>query len=63
MPLKRGASKEMVATNISEFHDGKQYAKTKAKHGKATANRQAIAIALGNTGRSGKRPRTIAEGY
>jgi hypothetical protein len=63
MPLKRGSSQKTVSENISELHDGKQYAKTKAKHGKATANRQAIAIALGNTGKSGKRPRTIAEGY
>lgn len=62
MPMKRGSSKATVASNISELHSGKQYAKTKAKHGAKTANRQAVAIAMAEAGKSGKRRRTIAEG-
>ena len=35
-----------VGNRIREFHSGKTYAKTKAKHGKATADRQAVAAAM-----------------
>ena len=34
-----------VGNRIREFHSGKTYAKTKAKHGTAVANKQAVAAA------------------
>lgn len=43
MPLPKNASREET------FHDlrhGKTYSKTKSRHGKKTANRQMVAIAL-----------------
>lgn len=46
MPLKLGKSRKTVSENIAEFHHGPTYAKTKAKHGEAAANRQAVAVAL-----------------
>lgn len=49
-----------VGQRISEFHHGRTYAKTKAKHGKAVANRQAIAAAMDSKRREG---RTIGEIY
>jgi hypothetical protein len=45
MPIKPGKSEATVSKNIKEIHQGPQYAKTAAKHGKATADAQAIAIA------------------
>lgn len=46
MPLKSGSSQKTVSKNIAELHGGNTYAKTLAKHGKETANKQAVAIAL-----------------
>ena len=46
MPLKSGKSKEVVSENIRELHKGPQYAATKREHGKATADKQAVAIAM-----------------
>ena len=46
MPMKPGKSKNALAENIKEFHTGKTYAHTKAKFGKETANKQAIAAAF-----------------
>jgi len=43
MPLNPSAS---VGENISEFHGGKTYAKTKRKFGKRKADAQAIAVAM-----------------
>ena len=42
MPLDPGAP---IGEDIKELHQGPNYAKTKARHGKAVADRQAIAIA------------------
>ena len=41
-----------VGQRISEFHKGKTYAHTKARFGKATANKQAIAAALASSRKS-----------
>lgn len=57
MPLKRGTSKKTVSKNISEFHKGKTYAHTKAKFGKAKANKQAVAVAMATKRKSGKKGR------
>lgn len=45
MPLKEGTSQKTVSENIKEVHGGPQYKKTEEKHGKAVADKQAIAIA------------------
>lgn len=42
MPMKS----KKAGTNISEFHHGKTYAKTKAKSGKAAADKQAVAAGM-----------------
>lgn len=55
MPLKRGTSAKTVSGNIRELHQGKTYAQTRAKYGKAKANKQAVAIALSTRRKSGKR--------
>ena len=55
MPLHRGTSKKTVSRNIREFHAGKTYARTAAKYGKRVANRQAIAAALAEKRRSGRK--------
>jgi hypothetical protein len=52
MPLRKGTSQKTVSKNISEFHKGETYAKTKAAHGKKTADRQAVAVALDEKRRS-----------
>lgn len=43
MPLKSGMSKEAM---FHEVRHGKGYKKTRAKHGKKTANKQMIARVL-----------------
>lgn len=45
MPLRAGKSRKTLAWNIREFHTGKTYAHTKAKFGKAAADKQAVAVA------------------
>ena len=57
MPLKRGTSRKTVSENISEFHGGKTYARTKSKFGKRRAQKQAIAVALKEKRKSAKRKR------
>jgi hypothetical protein len=54
MPLRKGAK---VGDSIRELHEGKTFAKTKAKFGKKRAQKQAIAIAEKNkrAGKSGKK--------
>jgi hypothetical protein len=46
MPLKHGVSRKVISQNIKEFKGGATYAETKKTHGKATAHKQAIAVAL-----------------
>ncbi len=53
MPLKPGTSNATVSKNISEFHGGKTYNHTKAKFGKARADKQAVAVALSEKRKSG----------
>ena len=55
MPLKRGTSKKTVSRNIREFHTGKTYARTKRRYGAKVANRQAVAAALSEKRRSGRK--------
>ena len=52
MPLRKGTSRATVSNNIREFHTGKTYARTKAKFGKKTADRQAIVAAMSTKRRS-----------
>lgn len=52
-PLKPGKSQATVSKNISEFHKGATYAATKAKFGKATADKQAVAASLNEARKSG----------
>jgi hypothetical protein len=54
MPLRSGSGRSVVSENIRELHHGKTYSKTKSRHGKKKADRQAVAIAL-STARGGKR--------
>jgi hypothetical protein len=54
MPLKKGRSQKVIGENIKEFHTGKTYAKTRSKFGKATADRQAVAVAMTTAKRSKK---------
>lgn len=51
MPLRKGSSKSTIGKNIAEFHKGKTYRKTKAKFGKETADRQAVAAAMRTAGK------------
>jgi hypothetical protein len=54
MPLKAGKSDKVVSENVSEFHKGKTYAKTKKKFGKVKADKQAVAVALSKKRESAK---------
>ena len=53
MPLRKGKSKKVVKENFKEFGEGKTYAKTQKKFGKAKANKQRIAVVLSQA-RKGK---------
>jgi hypothetical protein len=57
VPLRKGKSKKTISSNISEFHKGKTFAHTAAKFGKATANKQAVAVALSTARKSKGRGR------
>lgn len=52
MPMRKGSSQKTIAKNIAEFHTGKTYKHTKAKFGKATADRQAVAAAMRSAGKA-----------
>ena len=68
MPLKHGTSRKVIAANIAEFHHGPTFARTAATHGKAAANKQAVAVAMRMADESRRRRgakssrRTIAHG-
>lgn len=51
MPLKKGSSQKTISSNISEFHKGNTYAKTKKKYGKETADKQAVAASMNKAGK------------
>src|SRR5512143_1205216 len=55
MPLKAGSSQKVISSNIREFHTGDTYARTKAKFGKAKADKQAIAVAMSTARKYGKK--------
>ena len=55
MPLKKGKSKAVVSSNISEFHHGKTYAATARKFGKKKADKQAVAVAMSQKRKSGEK--------
>lgn len=46
MPLKPGASRKTVSSNIRELHEGRTYEHTLMEYGKRKADKQAVAIAL-----------------
>jgi hypothetical protein len=60
MPLKSGSDKHTISANISEFHHGATYEHTKAKFGKATADRQAVATAMSNARRHPRKKSRLA---
>ncbi len=55
MPLVKGKSQKAVSSNIKEFHKGKTYQRTLKNKGKATADRQAVAVAMKEAGKSRKK--------
>jgi hypothetical protein len=55
MPGKRGAKN--VGANISEFHKGPTYKRTKKKKGKRVADKQAIAVGIQEAGVARKKAR------
>lgn len=56
MPMLKGKSRKTISTNIKEFHGGKTFKATKAKFGKAKADKQAVAAALSTARRSRGKP-------
>lgn len=54
MPLQPGSSPKVVSGNIRELHSGNTYARTKKKFGAKKANKQAVAIALSESRKSGR---------
>lgn len=55
MPLMKGKSNSVVSANIKELHTGKTFEHTKDKFGKERANKQSIAIALHEAGKTKKK--------
>lgn len=53
MPLKAGSSQKTISKNIRELHAGPQYKRMAKKHGKTAADKQAVAIALGQARKAG----------
>lgn len=54
MPLMSGRSQRIISKNIAEMHKGPSYAKVKRRHGKATADKMAIAAAYAKARKSKK---------
>lgn len=54
MPLHSGSSQKTISSNIRELHKGPNYQKTKRRHGKKVADRQAVAIAMEQARKSPK---------
>jgi hypothetical protein len=61
MPLKHGKSQSTISSNISELHKGGTYSRTRKKFGKKKANKQAIAIALSEARRTGRRRGNVGD--
>jgi hypothetical protein len=57
MPLKKGASRKTISTNIRELKAGPQFERTSRNFGVKTARKQAVAIALDKARKSGKKGR------
>lgn len=57
MPLRSGTSRKIVSKNIREFHKGPTFKRTARKFGKARANAQAVAVALGKKRQSRRKRR------
>ena len=61
MPLHKGTSKSVVNKNFEEFGQGKTFAHTKAKFGKAVADKQRIAVVLKEKRESAARHRRLSK--
>lgn len=61
MPLLKGTGRKTIKKNFEEFGKGQTYAKTKAKFGKADADKQRIAVVLSEKRRSGRNKRLAKE--
>jgi hypothetical protein len=59
MPGLKGG-KKAVASNISEFHKGPTYKKTKARHGKKVADKQAVAVGFAESRRKKRKAKKRA---
>ena len=59
MPLRPGTSKKTTDENFDEVRHGKQYAKTRKKHGYKVANKQMVAIVLKNKRKAAQRKRSV----
>lgn len=55
MPLKKGSSEKTISSNIKELHSGKTHQHTEEKFGKEKADKQSIAIAIKEAGKSKKK--------
>ncbi len=53
MPMHKGSSKKAVKANFEEFGKGKTFAHTKAKFGKADADKQRVAVVLAEKRKTG----------
>lgn len=52
MPLKKGSSEKTIGDNIRELHEGRTFEHTLMEYGKKDADKQAVAIALRQAGKS-----------
>jgi hypothetical protein len=54
MPLTPGSSNDIVSANVSELMKGKVVGKTRRKYGKRRAQKQAVAIAMRQAGKTNR---------